>query len=159
VLSVVTDNSIEQRFPAREQSRNSLYEGAYRLEAVVKSFVERHRVIWCVACVWRLWSICACATCEGGGGSYRRRSMGSSPLYLFTLIMLPLLLLLPLLSLISPRHSSPFHLNAQLYFSLPHQYSSLLLPNINFLSSSFPFRSFQQRSADMHCYRVSRTPG
>jgi hypothetical protein len=67
VLSVVTDNSIEQRFPAREQSRNTLYEGAYRLEAVVKSVVERHRVIWCVACVWRLWSICACATCEGGG--------------------------------------------------------------------------------------------
>jgi hypothetical protein len=52
VLSVVTDNSIEQRFPAREQSRNSLYEGAYRLEAVVKSFVERHCVIWCGACVW-----------------------------------------------------------------------------------------------------------
>ena len=27
VLSVVTDNTIEQRFPPREQSRNSLYEG------------------------------------------------------------------------------------------------------------------------------------
>jgi intraflagellar transport protein 172 len=29
VLSVVTDNSIEQRFPPREQSRNSLYEGLF----------------------------------------------------------------------------------------------------------------------------------
>jgi intraflagellar transport protein 172 len=29
VLSVVTDNSIEQRFPSREQSRNSLYEGLF----------------------------------------------------------------------------------------------------------------------------------
>jgi intraflagellar transport protein 172 len=29
VLSVVTDSKIEQRFPAREQSRNSLYEGLF----------------------------------------------------------------------------------------------------------------------------------
>jgi intraflagellar transport protein 172 len=29
VLSVVTDSSIEQRLPAREASRNTLYEGLY----------------------------------------------------------------------------------------------------------------------------------
>ena len=29
VLSVVTDNSFEQRFPPREQSRNTLYEGLF----------------------------------------------------------------------------------------------------------------------------------
>ena len=29
VLSVVTDNSVEQRLPPREQSRNTLYEGLY----------------------------------------------------------------------------------------------------------------------------------
>ena len=29
VLSVVTDSNIEQRFPPREQSRNSLYEGLF----------------------------------------------------------------------------------------------------------------------------------